>query len=425
MNHRLCPVILVFLAFLLALLFSSAASAQTAEVSCLLEFHTVDRDYERNELRVAWYAEAPSSFDVVAIQLKQEGEVVAEMKTLQDWRKYPMVDGVAVMDVSNLKPGKIEISGMLRDAADRPCKDSEKGIWHAKNNELEWQPSSVSYTIEDFRVDHDTRSVHFTLDVLEPEYDVLYDAWIEQGGNVIGSHATAVINSDPQEVTIQIIDVDLRTLEKEIEGKLFVKAWYTDNYRKEITQEKEITISATPKFGFVNKIGKVVMAVLKNQSIVNGILLVFGVLIVFGKASARSQTKVGRPRPEPPELPEPPAAEAKLSVRIRQAATPLDENAIPLSIFPCVFGRDRGLKHGEIQFKEPKAFVNILHDDQISREHFEIRCRDNQFVLVSIGQNGTIVNKQPVPKGEQTLISLSGITTIEVGKQTKIELQSI
>jgi hypothetical protein len=153
---------------------------------------------------------------------------------------------------------------------------------------------------------------------------------------------------------------------------------------------------------------------------------VLAALIVFrtfSKESAPLSPKlVGRPRPIRKKGPAP---EAKFSVRIRQAATPLYENAVPLSSFPCVFGRNQHLVHGQIQQIGAKTFANILHDHKVSREHFEIRRRDNQFFLVSRGANGAIVNQQPVPKGEQAPLSLSGITTIEVGEQTKIELQPI
>ncbi|MCB0207997.1 MAG: FHA domain-containing protein [Anaerolineae bacterium] len=436
MRHPIYFTHIFLLALLLALMPIQSAHAQAeTEIHCSMNFTALDRDYERNQLRVTWLVdEAPIGYDVVALRLTQDRDVVPEVGTGLDWRKYPMNDGEAYLDVTNLLAGKIILDAMLLDGVGRPCKDSDKGIWLDKSDdEFEWQPPVVTYAIENFGTDHDQGLIRFDINVGEPRYNVIYKAWIDQDGSTIGATKMEVINAYPERVEIPIAGINLRKVPEAIPIKIYVDAWYTDNLKTSVVQEKEGNIPPTPQLGILDKLGKVIMAVLKNQAALAGIMLTLGLLLVVKVYSKNEKQPPKMPYGRPPKntvIKEPLPLSSQVSgkypsfsVRIRQATTSSHENVIAVNEFPCIFGRNKHLEHGQTVKNKDNLFLNILHDANVSREHFEIRERYNKLYIVSRSTNGIIVDQEAVAKGEQVPLSLVSPTLVEIGEQTKIELK--
>ena len=185
MRHFIYYTNLVLFAILFPLLPSLSAHAQSEEkVRCSMAFTAKKLDYKSNTLRITWLVdEAPRGYDIVALQITQNSEVVPEVGSGDDWRRYRMNDGEAHMDVTNLHAGEFILDAMLLDGGGSPCKDSDKGIWLAttKEDKLIWKPPTVTYEVKNFLTEHDKNLVSFYINVKEPLHNVNYIAWIEQG----------------------------------------------------------------------------------------------------------------------------------------------------------------------------------------------------------------------------------------------------
>lgn len=439
MRHPIYYINIFLLTILFTLLPIRSAHAQAeAKVRCSMYFIDTVPDYARNELHVTWIvSEAPIGYDIVELRLTQDGKTVPEVGTNLYGRRYPMDAGEAYLDVTNLPAGKITLDAMLLDGSDSPCQDSDKGIWLAKKDEFEWKPPVVSYKVETFQTEHDKKLVSFNIIIVEQKYDVNYIAKITKGANEIGGTGLEAIamGKNSERVEIELPSIDFENVKEAIPVKLHVEVWYIDSNHTPVPVDMDAEISTTPTglIILLEKIGKVIMAVLTSPPAIAGIMLVLGGLMlikIYSKDDKRApKIEYGRPpknaiiKQPLPSISQVSAKYPSFSVYIRQATASRHENVIAIDEFPCVFGRNKNLEHGQTIKNEEKLFINILHDANISREHFEIRERYNTLYIASRSMNGTKVNQEMVAKGEQVPLSLVNPTLVEIGEQTKIELK--
>ncbi len=407
----------------ICLSFGFAPASQAQAQPCTFTFAAITPDYETKALSLSWMATAPLGYDNVAIQVRQDGITVEDPTAHTPFRLFALPTKPVLLDMSNLKPGKFALHALIVDANGNPCQNNDRQPYESAQGDLSWSPPEIDYTISSFDIDHEKRVITFKLEIANWEPNIIYQASVESKGVIIGATQKLVLDADSVTVDVPITSGDIRKLTDPMDVMVKVHLVRTREIQQ-ADREHGLTIPLPDKLSFVTWLGKTVSAGLSDVRIVMGILLVMAGLVVYRVFAPDSKpTQADRVRvPRRPKNPDVPKASA-VRVRITQAATPLHENVLTINDFPCLIGRNKYLEHGALSQTDNKKFVNVRNDHQVSRQQLEIRRHGEQYTLANVGGNIAVVNGKPTAPNHSVQLSSLHPTIVEIGEQTKLELQ--
>ncbi len=266
-----------------------------------------------------------------------------------------------------------------------------------------------AFQIESVNALYDVGKLVLVLDVPDAMPVLKYSGFVvDDSGQKVGDIEEDLYRGKTLEVPLPKAIQDAR---EPHEYKVTLDLTTKDDQRARAVYES-LKLTPPPQPGLFKRIGD---ALTNNPLITLAIVVVISGVVTWRILAGRKDRQDLPPLYRPPVDTTGPvrfvSARARLRVRVVQSPGPTRGVEKVVTSFPYVIGRDED------------CGLRILEDAQISRRHAKITLQSGQFFLTDLeSTNGTFIGEMRLRAN--TPARIAGITSVRLGMQTSLELDS-